>query len=77
MVIGLKLNVEKNFMSLLKFIGILVIGEITQMCLHLFHDGQLTPRWSDIPSLAAIMFGVSPYGQACYSWVKAKLAVNK
>lgn len=64
-------------MSFYKFVGLIAIIEITQICLHFLFDGQFAPRWSDIPSAAAILFGVSPYGQACYSWVKDKLAIDK
>ena len=59
-------------MTILKFFGIALIGEVVLISVHFFFNGQLVPRWTDIPSLAAIMFGVSPYGQACYGWVKDK-----
>ena len=35
--------------------------------------GQLTAKWSDVPLFMAVMFGVSPYGQLCYRWMKEKI----
>ncbi|MDP3651213.1 MAG: hypothetical protein Q8R67_05955 [Rhodoferax sp.] len=60
-------------MNTYTFIGLAVIGEITLMMCHFVIDGQFAARWNDIPSLAAILFGVSPYGRACYQWFKQKL----
>jgi hypothetical protein len=72
-----RISYERGFMGLFKFLSLVVIVEMTQICLHFLYDGHLAPKWSDIPSAAAILFGISPYGQACYSWVKVKLAIDK
>lgn len=61
-------------MSFYNFIGLLVIVLITLTICHIFTYGDPSLRWSDIPTVAAVLFGVSPYGQACYRWVKEKLA---
>ncbi len=59
------------------FIGLAIIGEVTLLLCRFLLGGQFAPRWNDIPSLATILFGVSPYGQACYQWVKQKLPYLK
>jgi hypothetical protein len=40
---------------------------------HYFATGQSMPQWNDLPAVAAITFGVSPYGQLCWQWAKEKL----
>jgi len=60
-------------MIVLNFFGFTLICEVALISVHFFFNGHLAPRWTDIPSLVAIMFGVSPYGQACYGWIKDKL----
>ncbi len=60
-------------MKINTFIGLAIIGEVTLMLCRFLIGYGFAPRWDDIPSLAAILFGISPYGRACYEWVKQKI----
>jgi len=43
------------------------------MFCHYFAIGQSMPQWNDLPAVAGVVFGASPYGQICVQWVKEKL----
>lgn len=60
-------------MRFYEFLKLLIVGMTVLMVLHLLRDGDPALTWNDIPTLAAILLGVSPYGQAAYKWVKQKL----
>ncbi len=60
-------------MNLYEFLKLLVVGMTALMACHLISYGDSMPTWNDLPALASIVFGVSPYGQAVYRWVKEKL----
>ena len=50
-----------------------VLTEGTIVLARFVIEGQLIAKWSDIPLFMAVMFGVSPYGQLCYRWIKEKI----
>lgn len=59
-------------MTLYKFLGLTLVAGTTLVLTRLLIDDKLEVRWSDIPIVIAIMFGVSPYGQICYRWIRNK-----
>lgn len=34
------------------------------------------PQWNDLPTVVAVTFGASPYGQICVLWIKEKLGTR-
>jgi hypothetical protein len=60
-------------MTLQKFLGLVVLAEITLMLSRFITGEPLAIKLSDAPTLMAVMFGVSPYGRYCYDWVKEKI----
>ena len=57
---------KRKIMSFHEFLKLLIVGMTALMVCHLVSNGDSMPRWNDIPALASILFGVSPYGQAAY-----------
>lgn len=62
-----------NQMSLIKIFMLSVLIEGTIILARFVIEGQLIAKWSDIPLFIAVLFGVSPYGQLCYRWIKEKI----
>ncbi len=60
-------------MSTAKFFGYVVWTQLAVMAFRLMMDGEVAAKWADIPSVSAVVFGISPHGQACYQWVRDKL----
>jgi hypothetical protein len=60
-------------MKLHEFIGITILAEITLVLSRFVTGEPIAMRFSDVTTLLAVMFGVSPYGRLCFLWIREKI----
>jgi hypothetical protein len=60
-------------MKLNEFFGITILAEITLVLSRFVTGEPIAMRFSDVTTLLAVMFGVSPYGRLCFLWIYEKI----